>query len=322
MMPASPGNQTYPEMTHPLLRIGDYLFVLRPLLLIPAWSFYLIGAGEGLGKSIPGGFELPSIWTFAGLTAVLVTAYLLNQIFDRDSDAGNDKCPYLSRGIFGVRTLLILALGFYLLASTCFRRLEDAQRIPLIAALVLSLIYSLPPIRLCARPVLDLLANAVGFGGIAFLLGYSLSPAGHGGLVMALPYTLLVGATFLHTTILDEDGDRRAGKRTTTVLIGAGASRIAAVVLHGAAVATAVYSGRPTAVVLTAISLPLTLAALPGGRTGRSSIQVQGTTALVSLGAAVHWPAFALLIIPLAVLSRLYHRRRFDLNYPGIRKSS
>ena len=310
-------------MIQALLRICDYIFVLRPLILIPAWSFYLIGAGESVDGSIPAGFEIPSVWSFLCLTAVLITAYLLNQIFDRDSDARNEKCPYLSQGIFGVKTLLFLALGFYLLASYSFRHLADAQRIPLIAALVLSLIYSLPPVRLCTRPILDLLANAVGFGGIAFILGFSLARAEPSDrLIMSLPYVLLVGATFLHTTILDAAGDREAGKLSTTVLIGTRASKIGAVVLHAAAVGAAIYTGRPVAMALTSLTLPLTLAALPAGGTSRSSIQVQGTTALITLGAVVMWPAYLLILIPLLLLSRFYHRKRFGFNYPGIRKDS
>ena len=73
---------------------------------------------------------------------------------------------------------------------------------------------------------------------------------------------------------------------------------------------------------LVLIVLPLTLAALPAGGTGRSSIQVQGTTALITLGAALLWPAYLLILIPLLLLSRFYHRRRFGINYPGIRKDS
>ena len=36
-----------------LLRIGDFIFVTRPLILIPAWSFYLLGARAGISE--PGG---------------------------------------------------------------------------------------------------------------------------------------------------------------------------------------------------------------------------------------------------------------------------
>ncbi len=69
---------------NPLLRICDFIFVLRPLILIPAWSFYLIGAATAIetNPDYPRGF--PGLTAFLSLTAILITAYLLNQIFDRD----------------------------------------------------------------------------------------------------------------------------------------------------------------------------------------------------------------------------------------------
>lgn len=297
------------------LRICDYIFVLRPLILIPAWSFYLLGAGEAIQRDPRRHHVFPSPKVFVSLTAILITAYLLNQIFDRQSDERNRKCPFLAEGIFGIRTLIILALLAYAVASSTFRQLEGAVRFPLIAALVLSLVYSLPPIRLCARPFLDLLANAVGFGAIAFVLGYG--SAVQEAVRLSLPYVLLVGATFLHTTILDEAGDRETGKITTSVLIGARASRIAAFVLHGCAVAAAIAGGTLLPTMLTGASFPLSLYALKAADNRSSSLQVQGATLIVTLGAAYLWPAYLLLLLPLVFLSRYYHRLRFGIIYPG-----
>ncbi len=301
-----------------LLRICDYIFVLRPLILIPAWSFYLIGAGDAMEQFPYPHALFPSPRTFICLTAILVTAYLLNQLFDRESDARNRKCPFLAEGIFGAKTLLILALGFYFIASLFFRKLGDAQRIPLLSALILSLIYSLPPIRLCARPFLDLGANAVGFGGIAYILGYGLFANDFGAAVrQSLPFVLLVGATFLHTTILDTEGDRATGKISTSVYIGERASRIGALLLHGLAVLAAVFFGTVTAVLLTAVTFPLSLYALRSGEKNKSSIHVQASTLIIALGAVVLWPVYLLILIPLVILSRYYHYRRFGIIYPG-----
>ncbi|NIO00924.1 MAG: hypothetical protein GTO42_02085 [Candidatus Latescibacteria bacterium] len=305
------------------LRICDYIFVLRPLILIPAWSLYLIGAGEAIRRSSQSAALFPSPRVFICLTAILITAYLLNQIFDRESDERNRKCFYLSQGIFGVRTLLVLSLGFYLVASFTFRRLDEPHRIPLIAALILSLTYSLPPFRLCARPFLDLLANAVGFGGIAFILGYGLF---FNDLMesaqLSLPYVLLVAATFLHTTVLDVEGDRETGKISTSVRIGIGPSKLVALVLHGFAVAAAISWSTTLAIVITATTLPFTAYALKSTDRRMSSVQAQAATLIVTLGAVLLWPVYIAILLPLVILSRYYHQRRFGIIYPGLRKNS
>ncbi len=305
------------------LRICDYIFVLRPLILIPAWSFYLLGSGEAIKRDPQPRPLLPSPEAFTSLTAILITAYLLNQIFDRESGTRNNKCLFLAHGIFGVRTLLVLALLFYLLASFMFRKLGDVQRIPLLAALVVSLIYSLPPLRLCARPFLDLLANAAGFGCIAFVIGFgSFGDLSWEAVRLSLPYVSFVGATFLHTAVLDMEGDRETGKHSTAVLIGMRASVIAALLLHALAVVVSILVHNYFALALTGVSFPITLGALLAMNRRVSSFHVQALTLIVTLGAASLWPAYLVILIPLIALSRYYHRRRFGIIYPGLGKGS
>lgn len=311
-----------------LLRIGDYVFVLRPLILIPAWSFFLLGAAAGSDRSLPGATSwfLPN--GFACLSAILITAYLLNQIFDQESDRRNDKCQYLTRGIFTARTVVLMATCFFLVASYLFRSTEPSQRVPLVFALILSLTYSLPPLRLVARPFADLVANAAGYGGIAYIIGYgAFSPLTTDTLLRAAPYVFLVGATFLYTTILDVDGDRASDKKTTTVYIGVTRSAELACYLAGAGLVWAfvislrVYGDWLSPVLLAVALIIFVFGALRLRRSDRAaevgSNIVQAATVLVTIPAAVSWPVYLLLIVPLVVISRFYYRTRFSLDYPG-----
>ena len=131
----------------------DYVFVTRPLILIPVWSFFLLGLHAGPEHSsllVAFGSNQNAAYC---LTAILIVAYLINQIFDRESDIANNKGHFLTQGIIGIRTVVIMAVLFFLVATYTFRLTASYHRPVLTAALLLSLAYSPPPIRLCARPL-------------------------------------------------------------------------------------------------------------------------------------------------------------------------
>ena len=301
-----------------ILRICDFLFVLRPVILIPAWSFYLIGAASGTRSTGTSVAAVPTPLTAFCLTAILVTAYLLNQIFDRESDERNNKCLYLSRGIFRPRTLVLMAVASFLAASLAYHRVDLGAKGPLALALALSLAYSLPPARLCARPFFDLSSNAVGYGGIAFALGFGAVNASRDSAMWeSIPWVLLVGATFLHTTILDFSGDRAAGKKSTTVLMGIRASAVTAVVLHGCAFVFAIATRDSVAAIVTGLTLPVTVFPVFKRSISSSSFVIQTNTLVVTVAAAFAWPLYLAVVVPLIALSRFYHRRRFGFAYPG-----
>ena len=306
-------------MLTPIVRLLDYIFVLRPIILIPAWSFFLLGIARS-----PAFVRTPATdATLAALTAILISGYLLNQVFDRESDEANNKCPHLSLGIFTPRTLVVMALVFFVMASLASQRVGGASRLLLIGAVALSLTYSLPPVRLCTRPILDMLANAVGYGGGAFLLGFLAGNGSFGtGVAIGWPYVLLVAATFMFTTILDVDGDRVANKLSTTVWMGVFRSYVFAGVLHVAALVWAVMIGDLMMTIVCGASLPFTGYAVWRRSDGASKLAVQGNTLVVTLAAVVVFPWYAAVIVPLIVASRFYYKRRFGLDYPGPAKSA
>lgn len=273
------------------------------------------------------------------LSGVLACAYVLNQIFDLESDRLNNKGLFLTRHVFRPRTMLLVALACFAGASLLFQNTHHVQHVPLIAALLLSLIYSLPPLRLCARPWWDLAANAIGYGGLAFVIGHGalsndLMPA----IIGAVPWVLLVAATFLHTTILDVEGDAAAGKHTTTVVIGERRSSLLSVGFGAAAFILSVapkLRGLKTAGWLPVIVTGGALAAFAFAyyrlsrsrelsvseryavRSRTSSYAVQIPTALVALAAAWKDPTFLVLLIPLVAFTHVYNHARFGVSYPG-----
>jgi len=318
------------------LRLADFFFVLRPMILIPAWGFYSLGAHAHTGRSFAHTCVIQSgFWCLSG---VLAAAYVLNQIFDLESDRLNGKGHFLTRGLFRPRTLVLVALVCFVAASLLYANTRSVQRLPLVAALLLSFTYSLPPLRLCARPWLDLAANAVGYGGLAFVIG--------GGAVSndvipltvaAVPWILLVAGTFLHTTILDLEGDAAAGKRSTAVAIGEARSALLAVGFGVAAFALStaprLQGGRVDWLAMgvtggSVVSFALAWARLHRARrlpvaewialrSRVSSYAVQVPTALVAVAAAWKDPYLLVLVVPLIAFAHVYNHARFGTSYPG-----
>ncbi|HEX5133088.1 MAG TPA: UbiA family prenyltransferase [Candidatus Krumholzibacteria bacterium] len=308
--------------------------MLRPLILVPAWSFYALGAHTAPGTVLATVITESGFWC---LSALLACAYVLNQIFDRESDALNDKGLHLTRGVFGTRTMLAVALVCFAGSALLFQQVDRSQQLPLTLAFVLGLAYSLPPLRLCARPYFDLAANALGYGGLAFVIGAT----GHGASFAdawrnGVPWVFLVAATFLYTAILDVDGDAASGKRTTTVAIGVRASAWVAVLFALGAAGDAAFSflergTRAFPVVVNVLGLiafiagalgmeraaRLGTASRMGARARAGSLTVQLVTLLVAAAAVLRDPLLLLLLLPVVAAARAYYRARFGLSYPG-----
>ncbi|MEV0152239.1 UbiA family prenyltransferase [Micromonospora sp. NPDC050686] len=86
------------------------------------------------------------------------------------------------------------------------------------AVLVLGRLYSVPPVRLKARPGADVAVNAVVVGVLAPVAGWALHrPVGDYPLVLAVLGVLLAAALYLPTTVLDVAADTLAGDTTSAV---------------------------------------------------------------------------------------------------------
>lgn len=153
---------------------------------------------------------------------------MLNDYFDRALDAENPRkrgSPLLSgefapvNALHGAAALHLIALGVALAVSKPFALVVGA-------ALLLSVLYSVPPFRFKRIPGVDLLTNVTGFGLLAPLAGWALG----GGALGSFPsyYWLLsapgVAAAYMVTTLADREADARSGVKSITVAIGPRAS--------------------------------------------------------------------------------------------------
>src|SRR3972149_6687446 len=88
-----------------LVRVFDWLFVLRPTLMFPLWTMVLCGIRLSSRTSQ---LQLTQwLWLVFGLSALFGLVYLLNQLRDEESDRRNDKLHLVSAGICSRGRLLV-----------------------------------------------------------------------------------------------------------------------------------------------------------------------------------------------------------------------
>ncbi len=153
---------------------------------------------------------------------------MLNDYFDRALDAENPRkrgSPLLAgefapvNALHGAVALHLMALGVAFAISRPFALVVGA-------ALLLSVLYSVPPARFKRIPGVDLLTNVTGFGILAPWAGWALG----GGSLGAFPfyYWLVsapgVAAAYMVTTLADREADEKTGVNSITVAIGPRAS--------------------------------------------------------------------------------------------------
>jgi len=299
------------------IRFFDRYFFARPVLMPPVWTILLLSAvGPGLANINALSPFSTRVW--AGLLLCFFLyggGYILNQIFDIESDRLNKKLYFLPCGILTRGSALVQYLLFTVVALGGGWFLGRVWFYPTLAVVVLGLMYSLPPVRLKDRPLGGLLANALGHGTLVYYLGQALAgPETVPVWGASSPYALAVAGVYLLTTIPDRKGDQACGKSTLSVRFGPRTAAVAALVCVLAAGITGARHGQWAIVFSAAISLPFFAAALAAQSFCGYAVRV----ALLSLSffaCLVFWP-YLLVIVFLYVSTRWYYRRRFGVLYP------
>ncbi|MCX6834884.1 MAG: UbiA family prenyltransferase [candidate division Zixibacteria bacterium] len=302
------------------MRVLDFFFAARPLLHMPIWTVYLVSLHyhHQLSGELFGWRDLVIM---AGISLLFAGASYLNQVYDFESDRINGKLGFLQRGLLTQSQLLTGFTVVSLVAMAVAPLFSWLTLFIFAQLLVLSLIYSVTPLRLKDRPVGGLLANAWAFG---FLVSVSVMPNmtlhNVGLLGWDAPFSLFlaVGAIYALTTIPDRPGDTATGKRTLAVVLGVTGTTITAIVLLLLAALTALLS-RQTVLFFVAAGA----AGLVSGTLllkTESSVRLAAKLPLLALTlAAGYWyPAYLVFVVALLIATRAYYRRRFQVSYPEL----
>jgi 4-hydroxybenzoate polyprenyltransferase len=302
------------------VKVFDFIFAARPMLLLPVWSVYLVSLHYHNELS-GGGFSVVDLLVLVGLSLIFSGAYYLNQVTDYESDRINNKLGFLQKGILTERELMagylivsLVGVGLGLLISTVTVFL-------FLAVFVLGYLYSASPWRLKDRAVLGLIANAVAYG---LLVSMSVMPEmtfdNIGLLGWDNPFYFLatVGSIYCVTTVPDREGDKAVGKQTLAVWVGPRVTLAIGFVLMVGATVIAMRSGFALLMYLAGYSAIVVLIAVlvPYGRLLPMAAKIP--LLLLTVLAGVFYPVYLVFIVALVVGTRIYYRRRFNRAYPEL----
>ncbi len=300
----------------------DYLFILRPLILIPVWNFLLIGSFIARGRA---GFTPEIILALIIYTLIMGGTYIINQIVDLKSDRINKKLFLLSEGYIQIKTAFIELFILWGIAIILSLKFGSDFLLLMLLSIGLGLGYSVHPFHFKARPILDTLANGIGYGIINFAVGWvlfrELTPFI---LYRLLPYFLSICAIFINTTIVDIEGDKKSGALTTAVFLGPKLSYLVATFLMTGAIIFAFILKDLICLIPAIAAMPLfiytTVYALTKNRIARkstiASFRLPGI--VFTLITAYLYPSYLFLLIIIFVGMRWYYKRRFGIAYPTL----
>jgi len=196
-----------------------YLLHLRPR----AWPIvaahmtvgFLLANGAAFHGQSLGRWALAAIsWAILGNGGTLA----INSVYDRDDgDIGYlDNPPPIPRHLLAVSLTFLLA--GWLVAAALGAQFLAAYT----ACLVMSLLYSVPPIRAKARAGFDVLINAAGFGGLTVFAGWAAldRPLTPPIVAVAFGFFFLFVAFYPLTQIYQMGEDRARGDSTLALALG------------------------------------------------------------------------------------------------------
>ncbi len=306
--------------------LWDYVMLLRPTLMMPVWMFMFYGHYSAKFRNLLG-FDLPfspRFWlAMLSLTLISATAYIVNQIFDIDTDRINRKLFLLPDGIISIRAAWLYTAGLSAVGLILALYLGGTAFLILLTIWITGFLYSVPPFRFKGKPIIDMIWNGLGYGFLTFLLGYwSVSGSIDGkALVSTIPYVLAVFGVYAETTIADIEGDRRDGAVTIGVLIGDRATAWVGTIMMLLSAATALVLSDMMAFIPAVLTLVLfAKALLKSGDEFLKHVKIafRSSGAIYAANVGIHYPIYILMGAIVYYGMKVYYRSRFGLNYPSL----
>jgi 4-hydroxybenzoate polyprenyltransferase len=207
-------------------RTGILMSVSRPWFWPVSWVPAYLGTVVAGGAWLPASREVPRVLVALLILGPLVWCAVLvqNDLHDLRGDRDNPRkatAPLVAGWVTTerlarwYRILVVCTLGAAVFVGPLFV-------VGVAGVLVLGWAYSVPPLRLKARPGADVAVNAVVVGVLAPLAGWSITrPPWQFPWPLGLLGLLFAAAFYLPTTVVDLPADRGVGDTTFAVRYGA-----------------------------------------------------------------------------------------------------
>lgn len=313
------------------MKFLDYIFLTRPMLIIPVWTIALLGARAGEWRVRGNNPFTLDKYPFVDFTtddrqmllmlamATLLAGgiFIINQIFDVESDRHNKKLFLIADGHVSLTEAWVL----YILTTTVgivgAFLINWQLGILFVVGGFLGLQYSLPLFRLREHPYKSARNNMVGHGILAFLFGWVLTQNFNvESIVRSLPYLLAVGAVYLNTTLPDLEGDKVIGKKTYAHEWGLARTLKISFWMTAASVILGVMTADFAFVIAAAVSLPFFGMAWQHKSLKESMLASKVAILALSLFAVIYFPLYLAILLVVLIATRAYYSARFGVQYP------
>jgi 4-hydroxybenzoate polyprenyltransferase len=298
------------------MRFLDYIFFARPLLLVPVWTvyFHYLSFLSG-GKGVSVGIDTVNLMKLGALTLIFGGVYVLNQIFDIESDRVNDKLYFLPRGMISVKAAWIY-YAVLTAAGLVIAGLSESDAIyPAQGIVLLGVLYSVPVIKLKDRPMQALIANGWAYG---VMVPIMVSPNSMPQLSGLTGYLLAIATGYILTTIPDRDGDLATGKRTIAVICGVKGALWWGLTLSSLACAAALIAHNYELAGVSGVTVLLVGYLLVSYSRSALMLACKLPILLLTIAAGVHFPLYLMVLLLTIILTRLYYHMRFGIIYPKL----
>ncbi|MEO0288502.1 MAG: UbiA family prenyltransferase [candidate division WOR-3 bacterium] len=302
--------------------IIDYIFLLRPTIQVALWTFYFVGVYLACRedrnlKFFNFAFNFKTYYILLAYSLLMGGIYILNQITDIETDRMNRKLFILPEGIVSIKNayitfISVVLLGFFMIFFNF--KIEKTILNLFIISFIMGYLYSAKPFYFKSRPFLDLFSNVIGYAFVASLIGYFSVKDSFPKLIIFLPYMFSMAAIFINTTILDYEGDRNAGLKTTGIFLGIKISLLASTFLMILALITGIHNRDILAIITTSYSLVFFVISSILRTDKYVKWSVMFTSPFVSFILGLIFPYFLLLCALTLFVSILYYRKRFNYN--------
>ncbi len=298
------------------MKIVDFIFAARPMLLLPVWSLYLIADKYYFGADL---FGISDFVALVSLTLLVAGSYYINQIYDYQSDLINKKLGFLQSGKISKNEMIVVYVLISVVSIITGFKISLFLGGLFCVVFILGYFYSAPPLRLKDRPISGLLSNSFAYGILVPLSipGFAAKPDY---LIMIMPtyFFMTVSAGYLLTIIPDRDGDAKSGKQTLAVLLSDRSIIIVATILLVISLLLALQMNHLFLILISSVSILLYITILISPKINLILLACRLPILLMSLLAGYYYPGYLIFLVALLFLTRLYYKKRFGIDYPRI----